>query len=256
MHPHAAIPVAMQTGIHGPLHMHGKAIRMDEPASFQNKKLAAFDKHSGSRLAVAAGMTVSWDARVERKRSKAQDEGFRGYIPAPCQRKAEATSRSNSASAIARQAIRVAKCREGDGKADALAESKQGEDPDALAEYKQSDLAKVRMGTRQRKRNSKEMTHDPSSTIRFTFDFAVKKSQATADGNPQDCPHGECRKRKICTGGPRGTARKHGAPLCCTNRGLQAMSHRKTQREKLARERKLEAQLEMDYRRSAREVWE
>ena len=46
---------------------------------------------------------------------------------------------------------------------------------------------------------------------RFTYNKAI----AYFEGAVRTCPHRECKKRKTCTGGPRGTARKHnGIPFC------------------------------------------
>ena len=42
----------------------------------------------------------------------------------------------------------------------------------------------------------------------------LQKAVATLQGNPALCPHRACRKRKQCTGGPRGTFKRYGKPLC------------------------------------------
>lgn len=44
--------------------------------------------------------------------------------------------------------------------------------------------------------------------------FAMQKAFAWAEGRWRNCPHGECKRRKRCTGGPRGTLRATGKPFC------------------------------------------
>ncbi|MEM9333122.1 MAG: hypothetical protein AAGA53_17500 [Pseudomonadota bacterium] len=49
-------------------------------------------------------------------------------------------------------------------------------------------------------------------------DFTYAKAIAHFDGKWRTCMHNECRKREVCTGGPRGTNRKtKGVPLCELN---------------------------------------
>ena len=63
---------------------------------------------------------------------QAQGEGFAGNFSAYAAAQVEATSRDASASAIVRQTIREANCREGDGSADALTEYKEPPNPASL----------------------------------------------------------------------------------------------------------------------------
>ena len=45
--------------------------------------------------------------------------------------------------------------------------------------------------------------------------FQTGKAYAYFDGHWHHCTHRECKKRKTCTGGPRGTCRRtKGVPLC------------------------------------------
>ncbi|MDJ0614874.1 MAG: hypothetical protein QNJ29_14495 [Rhizobiaceae bacterium] len=47
------------------------------------------------------------------------------------------------------------------------------------------------------------------------INFQTAKAHAHFEGLWQYCEHPECRKRKQCTGGPRGTFRStNGVPLC------------------------------------------
>ncbi len=47
--------------------------------------------------------------------------------------------------------------------------------------------------------------------------FAAAKAIAHFENNWETCPHKECKHRKTCTGGPRGTFRKtNGKPFCQT----------------------------------------
>jgi hypothetical protein len=51
---------------------------------------------------------------------------------------------------------------------------------------------------------------EPPEIRRWGFLRAI----AHFEGAWQTCRHGECRARKRCTGGPRGTFRKKAVPLC------------------------------------------
>lgn len=45
--------------------------------------------------------------------------------------------------------------------------------------------------------------------------FKLAKALAYFAGNWEDCAHSECRKRKLCTGGPRGSFRKFKGDTFC-----------------------------------------
>lgn len=47
--------------------------------------------------------------------------------------------------------------------------------------------------------------------------YEQEKATASHEGKWKICRHGECKRRKTCTGGPRGTFRKTGGvPICKT----------------------------------------
>lgn len=63
--------------------------------------------------------------------------------------------------------------------------------------------------------------------IRFSFDLKTLKSIAKLEDNPRFCPHGECVRRNRCTGGPRGTVRSIGKPLCRHAEVARAIAERR-----------------------------
>lgn len=94
-------------------------------------------------------------------------------------------SETGTPPSVAEQALRVS-----------AAQFVNGRKPDGAAENKQSMPSKGKK--------------------RLPLTFHGQKAFAWAQGVHLHCPHARCRKLKKCTGGPRGTFRKHGKPHCKT----------------------------------------
>ena len=62
---------------------------------------------------------------------------------------------------------------------------------------------------------------------RFSFNLKTLKSIAKLEDNPRHCPHRECVRRNHCTGGPRGTFRRIGKPLCRHAEVARAIAERR-----------------------------
>ncbi|MEL7429937.1 MAG: hypothetical protein AAFN43_08045 [Pseudomonadota bacterium] len=75
---------------------------------------------------------------------------------------------------------------------------------------------------------------------RLPLTFSGQKAFAWAEGLHQHCPHKQCRKSAKCKGGPRGTFRKHGKPLCKTPDAQRIISAKIRRREECVRLRELE----------------
>ncbi|PHP67411.1 hypothetical protein CSC94_10270 [Zhengella mangrovi] len=75
------------------------------------------------------------------------------------------------------------------------------------------------------------------SETRPPLDFTTQKAFAWAEGRWRHCPHRECRRRRRCTGGPRGTLRRSGRPLCCEPAVAAVIESLRDLRERRQRER-------------------
>ncbi len=63
-------------------------------------------------------------------------------------------------------------------------------------------------------------TMEMPKSLKDRFDY--NKAIAYFDGAVKTCPYPECRKRKICTGGPRGSSRRFkGIPFCQLPKEMQ-----------------------------------
>ncbi len=79
-----------------------------------------------------------------------------------------------------------------------------------MSPFAMNDFPQVR---RVKPRRIKPRRPVPESVKRFAFLCAM----ANSEGAPGDCPRQECKRRRQCCGGPRGTLRRlAGLPFCRT----------------------------------------